>query len=92
VAKWGKRFIEGLRDRSSRPHSSPSQTPPVTCEAVEALRRQHHPGKQIATEVKVSPATVSRLRLSRMRDLESAEPVHRYECEQPGAHVDSFAK
>ncbi|MCK1594646.1 helix-turn-helix domain-containing protein [Bradyrhizobium sp. 164] len=34
VAKWVKRFlaegVEGLRDRSSRPHSSPSQTPPAT--------------------------------------------------------------
>jgi len=30
VAKWVKRFraegVDGLRDRSSRPHSSPSQT------------------------------------------------------------------
>src|ERR1700744_5261627 len=80
VAKWVKRFraegVDGLRDRSSRPHSSPSQTSPATCEAVEALRRQRHTGKQIATEVEVSPATVSRilrrLGLSRMRDLEPA--------------------
>src|ERR1700722_8646011 len=46
VAKWVKRFrgegVEGLGDRSSRPHSSPSQTPPDTCAAVEALRRQRH--------------------------------------------------
>jgi transposase-like protein len=52
VAKWVKRFrkegVEGLRDRSSRPHSSPSQTPPATCAAVEALRRQRHTSKQIA--------------------------------------------
>src|SRR3954467_4992287 len=42
VAKWVKRFraegVDGLRDRSSRPHSSPSQTPPATCTAIEALR------------------------------------------------------
>src|SRR5580698_2797769 len=87
VAKWVKRFraegVDGLRDRSSRPHSSPSQTPPATCAAVKMLRRQRHTGKQIATEVEVSPATVSRilrrLELSRMRDLEAAEPVRRYE-------------
>src|SRR6516164_4561412 len=64
VAKWVKRFrgegLEGLRDRSSRPHSSPSQTAPATCAVIEMLRRQRHTGKQIATEVEVSPATVSR--------------------------------
>lgn len=98
VAKWVKRFraegVEGLRDRSSRPLSSPSQTPVATCTAIETLRRQRHTGKQIAAEVRVSRATVSRilrrLGLSRMRDLEAAEPVRRYEREQPGEliHID----
>src|SRR4051812_10544308 len=54
VAKWVDRFnaegVDGLRDRSSRPLSSPSQTPAATCTAVEALRRQRHSGKQIASE------------------------------------------
>src|SRR5512132_1396855 len=35
VAKWVKRFraegVDGLRDRSSRPHSLPSQTPAAAC-------------------------------------------------------------
>jgi transposase InsO family protein len=98
VAKWVKRFraegVDGLRDRSSRPHSSPSQTLPARRAAVETLRRQRHTGKQIAAEVGVSPATVSRilrrLGLSRIRDLEPAEPVRRYEREQPGEliHID----
>ena len=98
VAKWVKRFrgegVEGLRDRSSRPHSSPSQTAPATCAVIEMLRRQRRTGKQIAAEVEVSPATVSRilrrLGLSRMRDLEPTEPVRRYEREQPGEliHID----
>jgi transposase InsO family protein len=98
VAKWVRRFREegvgGLHDRSSRPHSSPDQTPPTTCAKVEALRRQRHTGKQIAAEVAVSPATVSRilrrLGLNRMRDLEPAEPVRRYEFEAPGEmiHID----
>ena len=52
VAKWVKRFraegVDGLRDRSSRPHSLPSQTPAAACAAVEALRRQRYTGKQIA--------------------------------------------
>ena len=65
VAKWVERFraegVDGLRDRSSRPLSLPSQTAPATCSAVEALRRQRYTGKQIAIEVGVSPATVSRI-------------------------------
>jgi transposase InsO family protein len=98
VAKWVERFraegADGLRDRSSRPHSLPSQTPPATCSAVEVLRRQRHTGKQIAAEVGVSAATVSRilrrLGLNRMCDLEPAEPVRRYEREHPGEliHID----
>ena len=98
VAKWVKRFrtegVDGLRDRSSRPLSSPSQTPVTTCTAIEALRRKRHTGKQIAAEVEVSPATVSRilrrLGLNRIRDLEPAELVHRYERETPGEmiHID----
>ncbi|WP_407154696.1 IS481 family transposase [Bradyrhizobium sp. STM 3557] len=98
VAKWVKRFraegAAGLQDRSSRPHSSPSQTPPATCTVVETLRRQRHTSKQIAAEVGVSPATVSRilrqLGLNRIRDLEPAEPERRYERENPGEmlHID----
>ena len=98
VAKWVDRFraagVDGLRDRSSRPLSLPSQTAPATCAAVEALRRQRHTGKQIAAEAGVSPATVSRilrrLGLNRMRDLEPAEPVRRYERAHPGdmIHLD----
>ena len=65
VAKWVERFgaegVDGLRDRSSKPHSLPSQTPPATCAAIEALRRQRRTGKQIAAEIGVSPATVSRI-------------------------------
>ncbi len=98
VAKWVGRFraegVDGLRDRSSRPHSSPSQTPAATCALIEALRRQRLTGKRIAAELKVSPATVSRvlcrLGLNRMRYLEPAVPVRRYEREHPGEliHID----
>ena len=98
VAKWVERFraqgVDGLRDRSSRPLSLPSQTAPATRAVVEALRRQRHTGKQIAAEVGVSTATVSRilrrLGLNRIRDLEPAEPVRRYERAAPGEmiHID----
>jgi transposase InsO family protein len=98
VAKWVTRFraegVDGLRDRSSRPHSLPGQTPAAACAAVEALRRQRYTGKQIAVEVGIAPATVSRilrrLGLNRLSALEPAEPVRRYEREHPGEiiHID----
>jgi transposase InsO family protein len=98
VAKWVERFreagVDGLRDRSSRPLSSPSQTPAATCAAVESLRRQRRTGKQIAAELGISPATVSRilrrLGLNRLNALEPAEPVRRYERAKPGEmiHID----
>jgi transposase InsO family protein len=98
VAKWVKRFrakgVDGLRDRSSRPLSLPSQTAPATATAIEALRRQRYPAKQIAVEVGVSAATVSRilrrLGLNRVSALEPAQPIRRYEREKPGEliHID----
>jgi transposase len=98
VAEWVERFraegVDGLRDRSSRPLSLPSQTVPATCAVVEALRRQRYTGKQIAVETGVSAATVSRILrrmgLNRLRDLEPAEPVRRYERATPGEmiHID----
>jgi transposase InsO family protein len=98
VRKWIDRFrlegVEGLRDHSSRPLSSPSQTPQAICSAVEVLRRQRYTGQQIAAELKLSPATVSRilkrLGLNRLSTLEPAQPVRRYEREKPGEmiHID----
>lgn len=98
VAKWVKRCraegVDGLRDRSSRPLSSDSQTPQATCDAVEALRRQRFTGNQIARELGISPATVSRILrrrgLNKLSALEPAEPVRRYERERAGEliHLD----
>jgi Homeodomain-like domain len=65
-----------------------------TIERIAALRRQRWTGKQIAREVGVSPATVSRvlarLGLNKLSALEPATPVVRYEREHPGEmiHLD----
>src|SRR5205085_9349296 len=65
-----------------------------TCAAVEDLRRQRYTGKQIGDELKISPATVTRILqrcgLNRLSALEPAEPVRRYEREHPGEliHLD----
>jgi len=77
AAKWVVRFriagLDGLLDRSSRPHRSPRQTPSSLLERVLSLRRQHLPGYEIARRTGLSPASVSRIlrraRLSRWRDL-----------------------
>jgi transposase InsO family protein len=98
VRKWVARFkaegVVGLRDRSSRPHRLHCPTPPEIVARIEALRRQRWTGTQIAQEVGVSKATVfralSRLGLNRLKALEPAEPVRRYEREHPGEliHID----
>ena len=85
--KWHARFkaegVEGLKDRSSRPHRLRQPTPAAIAAKIEVLRRQRFTGKHIAAEVDVSPATVSRilkrLGLNRLQALEPAEPVRRYE-------------
>jgi transposase InsO family protein len=98
VAKWLARHRAegdaGLVDKPSRPHKLRKPTPAATTEQIIALRRQRITGQQIAVIVGVSPATVSRVLkragLSRLRDLEPAEPIRRYEREHPGEllHID----
>ena len=98
VRKWVERFRnegpEGLQDRSSQPHRLRSPTPETVVAEVERLRRQRFTGKQIAAELGISPATVSRilrrLGLNRISALEPAEPVRRYERQHPGEliHID----
>jgi transposase InsO family protein len=98
VRKWVGRYqaegAEGLKDRSSRPRRLRKPTPAEGVAEVERLRRQRWTGKQIAAEVGVSPATVSRilrrLGLNRIKALEPAEPVRRYERQHPGEliHID----
>ena len=98
VARWVERYkVEGragMADRSSRPGHMPQATDRSTVERIVALRRQRWTGKHIAIKVGVSPATVSRVLkragLSRLRDIDPAEPVRRYERAHPGEliHID----
>jgi transposase InsO family protein len=98
VRKWVDRHrregLAGLHDRSSRPHRLRRPTPQTVVVQVEALRRQRRTGKQIAAELGVSPATVSRilkrLGLNKLSALQPAEPVRRYERAKPGEmiHID----
>jgi transposase InsO family protein len=93
VARYSAEGLAGLQDRSSRPHRLRRPTPEQIVQKIEQLRRQRWTGKQIAAEVSVSPATVSRvlrrLGLNKLSALEQ-EPVRRYERENPGEliHID----
>jgi len=98
VGKWVARYQaegpEGLQDRSSRPHRLHRPTPAAIVNRIEALRRERRTGQQIAAEVGVSTATVSRvlcrLGLNSLKALEPAQPVRRYERQHPGEllHID----
>ncbi|MDQ6432431.1 leucine zipper domain-containing protein, partial [Mesorhizobium sp. LHD-90] len=98
VKRWVERYKAegraGMADRPSRPKFSPRQTKAEIADEIATLRRQRFTGKHIASVVAVSPATVSRVLkragLSRLKDLEPAEPVRRYEHDAPGdmIHID----
>jgi transposase InsO family protein len=98
VRKWLGRYRAegpaGLEDRSSRPKRLYRPTPGNVCRRIEMLRRERRTGAQIAAEVGVSPATVSRilkrLGLNKMSALEPAQPARRYERKHPGEllHID----
>jgi transposase InsO family protein len=98
VARWVERFKadgrEGMADRSSRPRKLYRPTEAAAVERIVALRRRRLTGKHIAVAVGVSPATVSRVLkragLSRLKDIEPAAPVRRYERAHPGEliHLD----
>ena len=98
VARWVERFKSegraGMADHLSRTRRLRAPTPDAVVEQIVALRRQRFTGKHIALQTGVSPATVSRVLkragLSRLKDIDPAEPVRRYECAHPGEliHLD----
>ena len=89
--KWLARFrasgVAGLANRSSRPKGSPGSIHPFRVARALALRRRKLPAFQIAHQLKISKATVSRI-LRRHGDLiasfEPPPPVRRFERQSPG--------
>jgi len=98
VRKWVQRYrtegVAGLQDRSNRPRRPPLAIAPELVTWIERLRRQRWTGAQIARALQLSRATVARylrrLGLARLRALEPAAPVQRYEYAMPGGlvHLD----
>lgn len=97
--KWLGRYlvqgVDGLKDKSSRPQCSPSCIAPATALLIVELRRRRMLQARIAKSVGVSESTVSRVLaragLSKLADLEPAEPLVRYEHAAPGdlLHIDT---
>lgn len=106
--RWVKRYdeegIDGLHDRSSRPHHCPHQTSVEVEEAIVLARRTERRGQDwIGPELGIAPRTVSRvLRRHGVPYLRECDPMTgeviraskttavRYERERPGelVHVD----
>ena len=96
--KWLRRYREqgwdGLRDRSSRPHRSPSATDEILKTAIVALRRQRMTLVAIATQLHLSRSTVARIAkaagLNRLIKLEPVPVYRRYERAEAGEllHLD----
>lgn len=106
--RWVNRFrvegIEGLQDRSSRPHSSPRRTPADVEERVLALRRELRQGQDRIGPVAGVPARtvgaiLARNRVPRLDECDpltgvviraSKQTATRYERSEPGelVHMD----
>ena len=99
--KWAKLFREegpaGMQDRSSRPHHSPTKTPPALVRQIVRHRwRQRLGPVQIGGRIGLPASTVHavlvRCRLNRLSHIDrvTSEPIRRYEHPHPGSmiHVD----
>lgn len=94
LARYREEGLEGLQDRSSRPHSTPHETSKEVQENIIALRRERQTYRQISQLLGVGTSTISRLLqkagLNRLSNLEPAPAIVRYEHDQPGdlLHLD----
>lgn len=91
LTKWVRRYEllgeVGLLDRSSAPHSSPTQTPQAVVDRIEDLRRTHKwTARQIHLELTREGTTISavtvarwlrRLGISRRRDIDPSGAANR---------------
>ena len=101
ASKWWHRYLEfgldGLHDRSSRPHASPKRVPEKLEAKICRRRRADKVGPdRLAIRLGMPASTIYRVlvrhdlnRLSHM-DRQTAAPIRRYERTRPGelVHVD----
>lgn len=100
ASKWLRRFRDegatGLRDRSTRPHRSPSRLSGRVEERIRRARLRHRLGPhRLSWMLGIARSSIyavlRRLGLNRLRRLESRPPIRRYEWEHPGelVHLDT---
>ena len=99
--KWADRYraegAAGMVDRSSRPHRSPTKTPPrwcagsCGCAGATGSGRYRSPGGS-GMPASTVHAVLVRCRINRLRRIDrvTGEPIRRYEHDHPGSliHVD----
>jgi transposase InsO family protein len=98
VRKWRDRFdaegADGLPDRSSRPHHSPTRLDSQVEQEIETLRRRRMTGPVIARQLHRPLSTIGvvlrRRGLGRLAALDPRPEAIRYERERPGEliHID----
>ena len=99
--KWAVRYrgegAAGMLDRSSRPHSMPTKTPPDLVKRIVRVRWRRRLGPvQIGGELGIPASTVhavlTRCRINRLSHIDrvTGETIRRYEHDHPGSmiHVD----
>lgn len=99
IYKWLARFRNegsaGLCDRVSRPKRLRCALSAKQRQAIERLRRERRPYREIAKRVRAPLSTVARelrrIALNRLEALDPKPPVQRYEHEHPGelVHLDT---
>jgi transposase InsO family protein len=97
--KWRRRFLEGgraaLKDRSSRPRSTPRRLHRTLRRQILRLRRRRWSGRAISQALKLPRSTVGaelrRIGLGRLPHVAPPQPIRRYEKEKPGEllHLDT---
>jgi len=98
VYKWLARYrlegLEGLKDRSCRPHKSPRETPQKQAQQVLRLRQRRMVAAEIAVWLEMARSTVARILkrngVGQLKWLDPVEPSCRYERSEPGEllHLD----
>ena len=94
LARYRRQGLEGLQDRSSRPHCSPRQAAAAVVDQIVQLRHRRMVSAEIAARLDLARSTVartlSRRGLGRLKALDPAQPPRRYEKEHPGEllHLD----
>jgi transposase InsO family protein len=95
LARYRKEGAAGLENRSSRPKSVANRTLDPWIDLMESLRREYRlTAEEIAAKLHLARSTVAawlkRRGLGRLKSLEQAAPVRRYQRQRPGEllHLD----